>query len=51
VVASYLVGKYNTMISLKNQSNLAWAQVENQMQRRFELIPGLVASVQTVFKQ
>ncbi len=51
VLALYFVGKYNTMISLKNQSNLAWAQVENQMQRRFDLVPQLVASVQQVFKQ
>ncbi len=51
VIALYFVGKYNTMISLKNQSNLAWAQVENQMQRRFDLVPQLVASVQIVFKQ
>ncbi len=51
VLAIYFVGKYNTMISLKNQSDLAWAQVENQMQRRFDLVPQLVASVQQVFKQ
>lgn len=51
ILAIYFVGKYNTMISLKNESNLAWAQVENQMQRRFDLVPQLVASVQTVFKQ
>ncbi len=51
LLAIYLVGKYNTMISYKNESNLAWAQVENQMQRRFDLVPQLVASVQQVFKQ
>ncbi len=51
LLAIYLVSKYNTMISYKNESNLAWAQVENQMQRRFDLVPQLVASVQQVFKQ
>lgn len=51
ILAIYFVSKYNTMISLKNESNLAWAQVENQMQRRFDLVPQLVASVQQVFKQ
>lgn len=33
---------YNTMVSLKEQIDSAWAQVENQLQRRNDLIPNLV---------
>ena len=34
---------YNEMVSLKEQIDAAWAQVENQLQRRNDLIPNLVA--------
>lgn len=33
---------YNTLVSLKEQVDAAWAQVENQLQRRNDLIPNLV---------
>jgi LemA protein len=33
---------YNKMVSLKEQVQSAWAQVENQLQRRNDLIPNLV---------
>src|SRR5213593_1502314 len=33
---------YNTMVAMKEQINAAWAQVENQLQRRNDLIPNLV---------
>src|SRR5439155_2070837 len=33
---------YNTMVSMKEQVQSAWAQVENQLQRRNDLIPNLV---------
>lgn len=33
---------YNTMVSLKEQIDATWAQVENQLQRRNDLIPNLV---------
>jgi LemA protein len=33
---------YNTMVSLKEQVDATWAQVENQLQRRNDLIPNLV---------
>lgn len=45
------ISKYNTMVSLKNETGVAWAQVENQLQRRFDLVPQLVESVSQVFKQ
>ncbi len=33
---------YNTLVSQKEAVNAAWAQVENQLQRRNDLIPNLV---------
>jgi LemA protein len=33
---------YNTMVSMKEKVDSAWAQVENQLQRRNDLIPNLV---------
>ena len=36
---------YNQMISLDQQVKSTWAQVENQLQRRFDLIPNLVNTV------
>src|SRR5512141_2807633 len=33
---------YNTMVSMQEGINAAWAQVENQLQRRNDLIPNLV---------
>ncbi len=36
---------YNQMIALDQQVKSSWAQVENQLQRRFDLIPNLVNTV------
>jgi len=33
---------YNTMVSMQESIDAAWAQVENQLQRRNDLIPNLV---------
>lgn len=37
---------YNNMVSYEEEVNQAWAQVENQYQRRSDLIPNLVKTVQ-----
>jgi LemA protein len=42
VAASVSGCGYNTMVSLKEKIDAAWAQVENQLQRRNDLIPNLV---------
>jgi LemA protein len=39
------VFSYNRMVTLKEGIPAAWAQVENVLQRRFDLIPNLVATV------
>ncbi len=42
---------YNKAISLDEGVKSSWAQVENQLQRRFELIPNLLETVKGVAKQ
>lgn len=45
LAALYLVGIYNNLVSLDQSVKQAWAQVENQLQRRNDLIPNLVSTV------
>lgn len=51
IIVLYGVGTYNSLISMSQGINGQWAQVESQYQRRFDLIPNLVASVQGAMKQ
>lgn len=36
---------YNSMVTLNEDCDQSWAEVENQYQRRFDLIPNLVSTV------
>lgn len=40
------VGKFNGIVKLDEGVNESWAQVQNQYQRRMDLIPNLVSTVQ-----
>ena len=40
------IGTYNNIIALEEGVKSQWAQVENTYQRRFDLIPNLVSTVQ-----
>ncbi|MBM3272045.1 LemA family protein [Candidatus Kaiserbacteria bacterium] len=51
IVAVYAGGKYNGLVTQNEGIDAQWAQVESQYQRRFDLIPNLVASVQGAMKQ
>jgi len=42
---SYMKGAYNSLVSLEEGVKAAWAQVENQLQRRYDLIPNYVETV------
>ena len=45
VLALWLAGVYNGLIRLRNQLENAWAQIDVQLKRRYDLIPNLVETV------
>jgi LemA protein len=45
VVAILLVTLYNRLVRLRNRAENAWAQVDVQLRRRYDLIPNLVETV------
>ena len=51
LLAVYLGGSYNSFVRSGEAVSTQWAQVESQYQRRFDLVPNLVASVQGIMKQ
>jgi len=44
-LAGWLIKEYNYVISLDEQVKAQWAQVDNQLKRRYDLIPNLVETV------
>jgi len=40
-----VVGMYNKLVRLRNRSENAWAQVDVQLRRRYDLIPNLIEAV------
>ena len=46
IVLLIFIGSYNSLITLSESVDAQWAQVENQYQRRADLIPNLVSTVQ-----
>ncbi len=50
-VGCSIYGGYNKAVALDEGVKAAWAQVENQLQRRFDLIPNLVEVVKGVATQ
>ena len=41
----YVIAVYNGLITQKNRVENAWAQIDTQLQRRYDLIPNLVETV------
>jgi len=48
IVGGGAVSTYNTLVTRQQNVNAKWSQVENQMQRRADLIPNIVATVKGV---
>ncbi len=48
---AFVAGKRNTFYQMRIEVQSAWAQVENQLQRRYDLIPNLVETVKGYAKQ
>jgi LemA protein len=45
VTVMWGVGQYNKVVAMDQQIKTQWAQVENQLKRRYDLIPNLVETV------
>src|SRR5688500_7792315 len=45
IVALFVVLAYNGLVAKRNRSQNAWAQVDVQLRRRYDLLPNLVESV------
>ncbi len=51
VFGTQLIGERNSLVTEKNEIDARWAQVDNDMKRRADLIPNLVATVKGFAKQ
>jgi LemA protein len=51
MMVSWVVGTYNKIVTADESVRGAWSQVENQYQRRYDLIPNLVETVKGFAKQ
>ena len=41
----YAIATYNRLVSLRNHIRDAWANIDTELNRRYDLIPNLVAAV------
>jgi len=44
-LAVFVIAIYNNLVSSRNQVHNAWAQIDVELQRRFDLIPNLIETV------
>jgi len=44
-IVAFLIGLYNNLIKLRVRSDEAWADIDVQLKRRYDLIPNLVETV------
>lgn len=45
ILLFFVIGLYNNLVTLKMRVKNAWAQIDTQLKRRFDLIPNLVETV------
>lgn len=45
VIALFLIGMYNGLVTLKNRVKNAWSDIDVQLKRRYDLIPNLLETV------
>jgi LemA protein len=50
ILVFWVIGKYNGLITLRNQVANAWKQIDIQLKRRHDLIPNLVSAVKGEMK-
>lgn len=50
-VGMWLWGSYNTLVVVNQQTETSWASVQTEYQRRFDLIPNLVAATKGTMSQ
>ena len=50
LVAAWIVWTYNRLVKKRNQVNEAWAGIDVQLQRRYDLVPNLLATVKGYMK-
>jgi len=50
VFALYAIGQYNGLVTLKNRFKNAFAQIDVQLKRRYDLIPNLVETAKAYMK-
>lgn len=51
VVVFWFVGQRNSLVRLEVSVDAAWSEVDNQLKRRSDLIPNLVATVEGITQQ
>ena len=45
LVVVFVIGQYNSLVRLRNETQNAWAQVDVVLRRRYDLVPNLVETV------
>src|ERR1700746_2958236 len=50
IVAMIVAGKYNGLVTLRNRFKNAYAQIDVQLKRRYDLIPNLVETAKGYLK-